>query len=398
MSTSSGAPIQRTGTLLSLAEARIDLVDNAPSSLAATYDGGYDEDGTLQLVSTGAGLRQPRSNPIRHQLLKRKYAKHSEAKYKGSLDVARTNIDRLAVDTERSDREGSSTNLIEREASEAALTKAGKIKRGQKKVKGLIKNRRNKNNPANDGDSAVDVLYENQRGSFVFGMPLFSSQSLLNFDPAPWVNAYGHSSSVNITNAQLPNLSWQWVWHTWYVDMSQDVDEQGWQYSFMFQDKFSWHGTHPWLHSFVRRRRWLRKRVRSVHKSECRETYRLNASYFQVGEGRSSVLQGEQVDAMKPDRARDEDMTDILVDDIDDLPTLLHSLKTATVDREKITMVLAYMDKASADTHNFAEEVRLEVPLRRLSQTSNITTADTTHSLPLHLSKHTTPTPRPHDL
>lgn len=110
--------------------------------------------------------------------------------------------------------------------------------------------------------SELDILYENQRGSFVFGIPLYSQGSLLHLDPSPWMTQDRQESPVNITNAQLPDPSWEWSWRTWYVDMSGDVDEQGWQYSFSFSSS-QWHGTHPWFHSWVRRRRWVRLRHRA---------------------------------------------------------------------------------------------------------------------------------------
>lgn len=103
--------------------------------------------------------------------------------------------------------------------------------------------------------AAIDVLYENQRGAWLCGLPLFSSASLLNFDPPAWRNGLGQASPVSVVDAQTPDPSWRWAWPTWYVDMSADVDEEGWQYSFMFRQKTSWHGSHPWFHSFVRRRR-----------------------------------------------------------------------------------------------------------------------------------------------
>ena len=111
-------------------------------------------------------------------------------------------------------------------------------------------------------DTFINVLYENQRGSFFCGIPLYSSNSLLNFDPAGWQTSPFQDSPMNITNSQLPDPSWEWVWRTWYVDMSYDVDEEGWQYSLSFRTGIAWHGNHPWFHSFVRWRRWLRKRVK----------------------------------------------------------------------------------------------------------------------------------------
>jgi hypothetical protein len=107
----------------------------------------------------------------------------------------------------------------------------------------------------------LDVLYESQRGCYVFGKPLYSARAMFPREAAPWADEQCRPSLVDITNAQLPDPSWQWVWRTWYVDMSRDVDEEGWEYSFFFRG-FAWHGISPWFHSFVRRRRWIRLRRR----------------------------------------------------------------------------------------------------------------------------------------
>jgi len=357
------ASLERTGTQYTLHAGQIDLIDNAtPSQLEGSYESDREGANSLDLVPT-ADLRSPRSNIIKQQLMKRKYAKHSEARYKDSLDISCSRDDRQVRNDGQSAREHSATRLIEQEDLEAAR-KHGRIRRGGKKVKSVLRGRRHHHN-VKDGDSEVDVLYENQRGSFMFGMPLFSSQSLLNFDPAPWTNSFGRLSSVNITNAQVPDPSWEWAWNTWYVDMSHDVDEQGWQYSFMFQNKFAWHGTHPWFHSFVRRRRWLRKRVRKdpqlaldKYQAPPEQGKRLNANYFLISPHTEDQAQSELGEQSRTEHQPNDDLMDTLMSDIDDLPTLLRSLKQATVDREKINMVLTYMDKASADTHNFAEEVR----------------------------------------
>lgn len=79
-----------------------------------------------------------------------------------------------------------------------------------------------------------DVLYENQRGMLVFGIPKFSAKTLFQWDPAPWTNARSGNSAYNVVNAQLPNPSWEWVHPEWMIDMSGDVDEAGWQYSYNF--------------------------------------------------------------------------------------------------------------------------------------------------------------------
>ncbi|KKA31231.1 hypothetical protein TD95_002727 [Thielaviopsis punctulata] len=109
----------------------------------------------------------------------------------------------------------------------------------------------------------IDVLYENQRGLFLCSTPLFSAKALGNLDPSPWTNTYHKPSLTCPQDTQLPDPSWEWVWPEWRVnhDPLTACDDDGWEYSFMFSDKFSWHGP-TWYSSFVRRRAWTRKRCR----------------------------------------------------------------------------------------------------------------------------------------
>lgn len=102
----------------------------------------------------------------------------------------------------------------------------------------------------------IDVLYENQSGLWFFFQPFFSAPG---GTPA-WMARDFTKSNVDVRNADVPDPSWEWVWPVWYIDMSHDVDEAGWQYSLSFLARHRWHGNHPWYISFVRRRRWLRKR------------------------------------------------------------------------------------------------------------------------------------------
>lgn len=206
----------------------------------------------------------------------------------------------------------------------------------------------------------IDILYENQRGSFFCGIPLYSHSSLLNFDPAAWVNRDFRNSPVNITNAQVPDPSWMWMWKTWYVDMSGDVDEEGWQYSFMFGNKFAWHGTHPWFHSFVRRRRWLRKRVKrtdGIYRKDKEGTmeaaHHLNTDYFTI---HSRPRDRSPAEASNPDaqlarpasyqsiQSIDEDLELKAPEDINNIPSLMKALRRATIDREKVDAVRHFID------------------------------------------------------
>ncbi|KAL3466658.1 hypothetical protein BJX64DRAFT_274355 [Aspergillus heterothallicus] len=210
-------------------------------------------------------------------------------------------------------------------------------------------------------ESELDILYENQRGWFFFGIPLYSDRSLLNLDPSPWINKDGKRSIVNITNAQVPDPSWEWAWRTWYVDMSGDVDEQGWQYAFSFASS-SWHGTHPFFHSFVRRRRWVRLRVKRASKRHRQNrtglemAHLLNADYFTI---HSAVKPKRGSSSERPSRAMSVNLThkstgteeEVYLEEIRNIPSLMYALKTAIVDREKLDAVTKFIEEGGDELY-----------------------------------------------
>lgn len=228
--------------------------------------------------------RIPTRTTVKKELIKRKYARYQESRYSKGSYISEDGADR--------NQDQQVTSTPPNGVSDVDFATRGE--RGRPQNKEETKKKHHK------PEIAIDVLYENQRGSFLFGIPLYSHSSLLNFDPGPWLNKDFKDSPVNITNAQVPDPSWEWVWKTWYVDMSHDVDEEGWQYSFAFGKQTAWHGTHPWFHSFVRRRRWLRKRVKkhalepgAPKASNLSAAHRLNAEYFTIHpkrEDRKSVV------------------------------------------------------------------------------------------------------------
>lgn len=213
----------------------------------------------------------------------------------------------------------------------------------------------------------LDILYENQRGWFVFGIPLYSHGSLLNFDPSAWVTKDLKDSPVNITNAQLPDPSWEWAWQTWYVDMSGDVDEQGWQYSLSFSSS-AWHGSHPWFHSFVRRRRWVRLRVKKASerarhaRSRFEKAHMLTEDYFTIhprsdgaamDAGASSLATSSYLnrESTKPE----EEVA--AFDEIADIPTLMYAMKVAIVDREKEEAVKRFIADGGEELYYLDQRV-----------------------------------------
>ncbi|KIH94209.1 hypothetical protein SPBR_05752 [Sporothrix brasiliensis 5110] len=136
-----------------------------------------------------------------------------------------------------------------------------------------------------ESEAAIDILYENERGGFLCGIPLFSRQALGNLDPSPWTN-YAHGTSpTDIRTAQVPDPTWEWAWPEWRINRDEQgvQDENGWEYSFMFAKYFTWHGP-TWYNSFVRRRAWIRKRVRRKVRRKNTSASSAAASVMGLGE------------------------------------------------------------------------------------------------------------------
>ena len=239
--------------------------------------------------------------------------------------------------------------------------------RGEIARRKYAKWRGDKSTDKEEQDHEVDILYENQRGAFWCGIPLYSAKSLLNFDPAGWQTSSFHDSPVNIMNAQVPDPTWRWAWRTWYVDMAHDVDEEGWEYSFSFQPSFAWHGSHPWFHSFVRRRRWLRKRVRAHprkqgRKDDMKAAHMLTADYFTIHPKRAvspdstgirTTGEKSRVNAISASEVEsDENLSDIA-----DMNKLLNVLKSARLDREKIAAVTAFLEYGGEELYYLADHM-----------------------------------------
>ena len=244
---------------------------------------------------------------------------------------------------------------------EASPAQKGYLERGKARANKLIKRKRTLGR-FDEEDSVIDILYENQRGAFLFGVPMFSSSSLLNFDPKSWQNNAFRTSPVDIRNAQVPDPSWEWAWKSWYVDMSRDVDEEGWEYSFSFQKGFAWHGNHPWFHSFVRRRRWLRKRVRKhvVHKTKDK-SHELTAEYFTIHPKTvKTPSPGSSIafSSAKMLRARQmENDQSLETMEISDIPSLIRALRKAALDREKLVAVRKFVEEGGDELHYLAEHM-----------------------------------------
>ena len=300
---------------------------------------------------------------LREELARRKYSKWQKGRLNNHEDTA-----------ESSDE--NSTEPAERQAKRAdPSTQAQSTDELQPIEDGHAQRHGHRNNVAHGGNGkkgkedneeyVIDILYENQRGLFWCGIPLYSHKSLLNFDPSPWQTATLTDSPVNITNAQVPDPSWHWAWKSWYVDMSQDVDEEGWQYSFAFTQGFAWHGTHPWFHSFCRRRRWLRKRTkrhlsrRQGTRSGMSQAHVLTADYFTIHSRSRESSTERNGNAYSSFTSRQGDGTEDEedLDEISDINALMRALKKAPVDRAKIAVVKRFLIHGGEDIFYLAERV-----------------------------------------
>lgn len=322
--------------------------DSGPSS----------DDGTASVSRAGTGTQLGKRwtrGTLREELVRRKYAKWQEDRIENPDEPSGTTDDgkRPMVEGSSSDQSGTS--------------KKGHPRGDRLRNKNPFKKRRGSTRERKTEDIGIDILYENQRGWFFCGIPLYSGRSLLPIDPSSWQTATFKYSPVNITNAQLPDPSWAWVWKTWYVDMSYDVDEEGWQYSFNF-GQWAWHGTHPWFHSFVRRRRWLRKRVKLYPSrafgdaGNLKQAHMLNEDYFTIHATR------DQSRESSPDRTtyRQSSFASNAISDseneeelgeVSDIPKLMGALKRARVDREVLWAVITFVDQGGDELFYLADRV-----------------------------------------
>lgn len=201
-------------------------------------------------------------------------------------------------------------------------------------------------------DSAVDVLYENQRGGVCFGKLLFSARALGNLDPAPWTNIAKKPSATDITNSQPPDPSWEWVGKQWSIYPTEDSDE-GWEYSFAFHGRFSWHNC-KWWNSFVRRRAWVRKRVRKKDGDNSNDQHAFNSDYFtvipvkfhqrNVALSMSGVNFCERYLSFGRYKIEDE-----VQKEISDLNTLKNVMKSARIDREITEAIENFIQNGKED-------------------------------------------------
>lgn len=203
-------------------------------------------------------------------------------------------------------------------------------------------------------DGVIDVLYENQRGSFLCGIPLFSSAGLWVTDPYAWVNIEYKYSPFTVFNATVPDPTWEWVWRRWFVDMSGDVDENGWSYNINFT-RHHWHGHHIWYHSFVRRRRWLRKRRKTPSsKKTVRKANNPTEDYFTISSSTYKTTK-TQTDGTQDFCHQEED--EHVSEKLENVGDLYDRLRSARLDREKLDAMDNFLQN-STELAALATEMR----------------------------------------
>ncbi|KAK6838373.1 hypothetical protein RU639_000490 [Aspergillus parasiticus] len=334
----------------------LNLIDNTSPTRRLSDDEGLSEVTTADDLSRNTSRRWKKPS-VRRELTKRKYKKWQPHKLGITDDDAdrRPSDARLSLTATYTNTEGES--LVD--ASTVPTTEQRDFGAAEQEnddpesvtghgVRGL------------KPGSELDILYENQRGWFFFGIPLYSHGSLLHFDPSAWVTYDFRDSPVNITNAQVPDPSWEWAWKTWYVDMSGDVDDQGWQYSFSFSSS-AWHGSHPWFHSFVRRRRWVRLRVKKASERSRRGrsgfemAHMLNEDYFTIHTAKkkraASAGRGSQGPSTHLSRATTNVDEEGPIEEIGNIPTLMYALKNAMIDREKFDLFRRFVAEGGQELY-----------------------------------------------
>ncbi|KAI1483066.1 hypothetical protein F4774DRAFT_416656 [Daldinia eschscholtzii] len=212
--------------------------------------------------------------------------------------------------------------------------------------------------PSKEVETAIDILYENQRGGFLCGIPLFSSAALGNLDPPPWTNFAHKPSPTDVHTAQVPDPSWEWAWPEWRINRDETIetDSDGWEYSFMFSKKFSWHGP-KWYNSFVRRRAWIRMRIKKGHGYQMNDPH-MSHEYFsitpsRVESGRTSANQLaariSQETSRKSRDTRGDEGESIAMVDITTADDLMLALRRSRIDREKLEAIENYIEHCTDD-------------------------------------------------
>ncbi|KAH8171330.1 meiotically up-regulated 65 protein [Sarocladium implicatum] len=206
-----------------------------------------------------------------------------------------------------------------------------------------------KKRPHVERETVIDILYENERGGFLCGTALFSGAALGGLDAAPWTNAYHNPSPTSIHTATVPDPSWEWVWPEWRINHQDEMDDGGWEYSFAYSKKFSWHGP-KWWNSFVRRRAWIRKRARKPDEDVPSNMHMLTTDYFLIQPASTRNQHGSLASSGDPSKAPSMSQESsvsgepVQLPEIQDMDTLMRILKKTRIDREKLEAVKNYLE------------------------------------------------------
>ena len=135
----------------------------------------------------------------------------------------------------------------------------------------------------------------------------------------------------------------------------------------MFSKKFSWHGP-SWWNSFVRRRAWIRKRIKR-ESVKLTDPHLLNTQYFSVQPASQldrSPSRTSRASSRVTGKASMSQMSRISTEieiakmDIEDLDMLMEVLRISRIDREKIEAVESYL------VHNTDELAELEKEMHEI--------------------------------
>lgn len=215
--------------------------------------------------------------------------------------------------------------------------------------------------PRIERETVIDILYENERGGFLCGAALFSAAALGGLDATPWTNAYHNPSPTSIHTATVPDPSWEWVWPEWRINHQDEMDEGGWEYSFAYSKKFSWHGP-KWWSSFVRRRAWIRKRAKKSEEDISADMHLLNADYFLIQPASTKQSYGSLASSKSASKAPSLSQVSsvsgepFVLPDIQDMETLTRFLRKGRIDREKLEAVENYLENG-LDLEQLTEEM-----------------------------------------
>ncbi|KAI1308351.1 hypothetical protein F5Y03DRAFT_393586 [Xylaria venustula] len=244
--------------------------------------------------------------------------------------------------------------------------------------------------PPKEIESEIDILYENQRGGFLCGIPLFSSAALGNLDPPAWTNFAHKPSPTDIHTAQVPDPSWQWAWPEWRINHDDQIqaDSDGWEYSFMFSKKFSWHSP-KWYSSFVRRRAWIRRRIKVSVGYQGTGEQVMNPAYFTVAtkqRERSPITTVNEVERPSMDRqsrrsqdgsrsrerSRGDEVEPPVSLDVKTTEDLMVVLRQSRIDRERLEAVENYINNCTDDLLHLQDHMH-EIMSMLVFQTSRKT-------------------------